>query len=273
MTLTRLYAPAMASLLPCGGMTTKTQQNVVTQYEHMGVKLPHPSILSHVQVKGDVSVHLNAQQHSTKYSSIQSNGKQIASCRCHSMIPLPPMPVIDNTHCQTTKHSATIFPPVPPQSTKSEGTTFPYKNPTGGRPITGPSDAHSSSPSDSPILDNPVGCMHSRSPAAVAPYVQSLLRQGNVTRAAYVTSLIYHERFMGRIANPQTSGLLADKTLRDAVSCRYCLSLGLLVLASKYVEDITYTNRAWADWGGVQLERLNRLEVGLLKVRCLTVLR
>ena len=54
--------------------------------------------------------------------------------------------------------------------------------------------------------------------------------------------------------------------LGGLLGCQHCLSLGLLVLALKYSEDFTYTNRTWADWGGVSLNHLNGLEVRLLEV-------
>eukprot|EP01134_Creolimax_fragrantissima_P005943 CFRG5943T1 len=89
----------------------------------------------------------------------------------------------------------------------------------------------------------------------ISQFAKHLLHRADLSRSVYIVALIYYRRTVGKI---QSYG--------ESKNCRKCLILGCIVLACKYVEDLTYLNKAWAYWGDVTISHLNAVEHWILQV-------
>lgn len=58
----------------------------------------------------------------------------------------------------------------------------------------------------------------------------------------------------------------SDMPMNDSVACLYRLMVAAVVVANKFCEDQTYTNKAWTSVASIPLEDLNLLEIRLVSV-------
>ncbi|KAH9927419.1 cyclin-domain-containing protein [Epithele typhae] len=88
---------------------------------------------------------------------------------------------------------------------------------------------------------------------SVAPpfvrFVQKVLETTQVSQSVIVLSLNYIYRLKAR--NPFTSGQAGSE---------YRVAIAALMLANKFVDDNTYTNKTWSEVSGIELSEINRME-------------
>ncbi|KAI0719065.1 cyclin-domain-containing protein [Cerioporus squamosus] len=88
---------------------------------------------------------------------------------------------------------------------------------------------------------------------SVAPafvrFMQKVLETTQVSQSVIVLSLHYIYRLKGR--NPYTSGQAGSE---------YRVAIAALMLANKFVDDNTYTNKTWSEVSGIDLTEVNRME-------------
>ncbi|PIL30837.1 hypothetical protein GSI_07005 [Ganoderma sinense ZZ0214-1] len=86
------------------------------------------------------------------------------------------------------------------------------------------------------------------SPAFVR-FMQKVLETTQVSHSVIVLSLHYICRLKAR--NPFTSGQAGSE---------YRVAIAALMLANKFVDDNTYTNKTWSEVSGIELGEVNRME-------------
>ncbi|KAH9850617.1 cyclin-domain-containing protein [Lenzites betulinus] len=86
------------------------------------------------------------------------------------------------------------------------------------------------------------------SPAFVR-FMQKVLETTQVSQSVIVLSLRYIYRLKAR--NPYTSGMAGSE---------YRVAIAALMLANKFVDDNTYTNKTWSEVSGIELSEVNRME-------------
>ncbi|KAI0666197.1 cyclin-domain-containing protein [Trametes maxima] len=86
------------------------------------------------------------------------------------------------------------------------------------------------------------------SPAFVR-FMQKVLETTQVSQSVIVLSLRYIYRLKAR--NPFTSGQAGSE---------YRVAIAALMLANKFVDDNTYTNKTWSEVSGIELSEVNRME-------------
>ncbi|KAI0638916.1 cyclin-domain-containing protein [Trametes polyzona] len=86
------------------------------------------------------------------------------------------------------------------------------------------------------------------SPAFVR-FMQKVLETTQVSQSVIVLSLRYIYRLKAR--NPYTSGQAGSE---------YRVAIAALMLANKFVDDNTYTNKTWSEVSGIELSEVNRME-------------
>ncbi|KAI1789165.1 cyclin-domain-containing protein [Ganoderma leucocontextum] len=86
------------------------------------------------------------------------------------------------------------------------------------------------------------------SPAFVR-FMQKVLETTQVSHSVIVLSLHYICRLKAR--NPFTSGQAGSE---------YRVAIAALMLANKFVDDNTYTNKTWSEVSGIELGQVNRME-------------
>ncbi|KAF7794696.1 hypothetical protein EIP86_005834 [Pleurotus ostreatoroseus] len=88
---------------------------------------------------------------------------------------------------------------------------------------------------------------------AVAPefvrFMQKVLETTQVSQSVIVLSLQYIYRLKER--NRSTNGHAGSE---------YRVAIAALMMANKFVDDNTYTNKTWSDVSGIALEEINRME-------------
>ncbi|KAH8101407.1 cyclin-domain-containing protein [Cristinia sonorae] len=88
---------------------------------------------------------------------------------------------------------------------------------------------------------------------AVSPsftrFMQKVLETTQVSQSVIVLSLHYIYRL--KMRNGFTNGQAGSE---------YRVAIGALVLANKFVDDNTYTNKTWSEVSGIELAELNRME-------------
>ncbi|KAI0358891.1 hypothetical protein OH77DRAFT_1420377 [Trametes cingulata] len=86
------------------------------------------------------------------------------------------------------------------------------------------------------------------SPAFVR-FMQKVLETTQVSQSVIVLSLRYIYRLKAR--NPYTTGQAGSE---------YRVAIAALMLANKFVDDNTYTNKTWSEVSGIELSEVNRME-------------
>ncbi|KAI0662354.1 cyclin-domain-containing protein [Cubamyces menziesii] len=86
------------------------------------------------------------------------------------------------------------------------------------------------------------------SPAFVR-FMQKVLETTQVSQSVIVLSLRYIYRLKAR--NPFTTGQAGSE---------YRVAIAALMLANKFVDDNTYTNKTWSEVSGIELSEVNRME-------------
>ncbi|KAI8983309.1 cyclin-domain-containing protein [Trametes punicea] len=86
------------------------------------------------------------------------------------------------------------------------------------------------------------------SPAFVR-FMQKVLETTQVSQSVIVLSLRYIYRLKAR--NPFTTGQAGSE---------YRVAIAALMLANKFVDDNTYTNKTWSEVSGIDLSEVNRME-------------
>jgi len=90
-------------------------------------------------------------------------------------------------------------------------------------------------------------------PLSLRATFDEIVKATQIPLSAVVAALIYAERV---------------SSLHE-MNCGHCLFVGCMLLASKFVQDVTFNNKFWADISHFSLPFLNSLEVFLLQIlRC-----
>ncbi|KAH9947355.1 cyclin-domain-containing protein [Amylocystis lapponica] len=80
-------------------------------------------------------------------------------------------------------------------------------------------------------------------------FMQKVLETTQVSQSVIVLSLHYIYRMKAR--NPFTSGQSGSE---------YRVAVAALMMANKFVDDNTYTNKTWSEVSGIELDEINRME-------------
>ncbi|CDO70961.1 hypothetical protein BN946_scf184829.g70 [Trametes cinnabarina] len=80
-------------------------------------------------------------------------------------------------------------------------------------------------------------------------FMQKVLETTQVSQSVIVLSLRYIYRLKAR--NPFTTGQAGSE---------YRVAIAALMLANKFVDDNTYTNKTWSEVSGIELSEVNRME-------------
>ncbi|KIM52134.1 hypothetical protein SCLCIDRAFT_1223999 [Scleroderma citrinum Foug A] len=105
------------------------------------------------------------------------------------------------------------------------------------------------SPPYSPSVPSQTSALQLAPSAAFVQFVQKLLETTQVSQSVIVLSLHYIWRLKER--NRFTTGLQGSE-FRIAVSA--------LMMANKFLDDNTYTNKTWSEVSGIELTEINRME-------------
>ncbi|THH31557.1 hypothetical protein EUX98_g2615 [Antrodiella citrinella] len=84
---------------------------------------------------------------------------------------------------------------------------------------------------------------------AFTRFMQKVLETTQVSQSVIVLSLHYIYRL--KMRNGFTNGQAGSE---------YRVAIGALILANKFVDDNTYTNKTWSEVSGIELTELNRME-------------
>ncbi|KAI0757467.1 cyclin-domain-containing protein [Daedaleopsis nitida] len=109
--------------------------------------------------------------------------------------------------------------------------------------------ASSYHPSFSPHSNSATAKLQFSVSPAFTRFMQKVLETTQVSQSVIVLSLHYIYRLKGR--NPYTSGQAGSE---------YRVAIAALMLANKFVDDNTYTNKTWSEVSGIELSQVNRME-------------
>jgi len=87
---------------------------------------------------------------------------------------------------------------------------------------------------------------------SVRDYLGRIVQYSNASPCCYAIGLIWMERLKNK-----GDALLTTKTYQRTV-------LGVIMLACKYLDDFYYSNKHWAQIGGIPTKELNEIEINLL---------
>ncbi|KAI0761633.1 cyclin-domain-containing protein [Trametes elegans] len=109
---------------------------------------------------------------------------------------------------------------------------------------------HSSQhPSFSPNSNSSTALLQFTVSPAFVRFMQKVLETTQVSQSVIVLSLQYIYRLKAR--NPFTTGQAGSE---------YRVAIAALMLANKFVDDNTYTNKTWSEVSGIELTEVNRME-------------
>ncbi|KAI0825286.1 cyclin-domain-containing protein [Trametes gibbosa] len=104
-------------------------------------------------------------------------------------------------------------------------------------------------PSFSPNSNSSTATLQFTVSPAFVRFMQKVLETTQVSQSVIVLSLRYIYRLKAR--NPYTSGQAGSE---------YRVAIAALMLANKFVDDNTYTNKTWSEVSGIELSEVNRME-------------
>ncbi|KAF9231602.1 cyclin-domain-containing protein [Melanogaster broomeanus] len=105
------------------------------------------------------------------------------------------------------------------------------------------------SPPHSPEIPAPSSTLQFNPSATFVQFMQKLLETTQVSQSVIVLSLHYIWRLKER--NRFTAGLPGSE---------FRISVAALMMANKFLDDNTYTNKTWSEVSGIDLSEINRME-------------
>eukprot|EP00123_Amoebidium_parasiticum_P012260 comp21229_c0_seq1/m.28893 comp21229_c0_seq1/g.28893 ORF comp21229_c0_seq1/g.28893 comp21229_c0_seq1/m.28893 type:complete len:239 (-) comp21229_c0_seq1:515-1231(-) len=98
-------------------------------------------------------------------------------------------------------------------------------------------------------------------------FVQRVMVKAGMTKGKFLVGLIYAHRTNEAAESAKANHNTPCSNVHlDLPECPHCMFLTTCVLAQKYMDDVTHTNRWWAQTGGVSLRTLNRMERDVLSI-------
>ncbi|KAL4069089.1 cyclin-domain-containing protein [Scleroderma citrinum] len=105
------------------------------------------------------------------------------------------------------------------------------------------------SPPYSPEIPAPTSALQLAPSSAFVQFMQKLLETTQVSQSVIVLSLHYIWRLKER--NRLTTGLQGSE---------FRIAVAALMMANKFLDDNTYTNKTWSEVSGIELAEINRME-------------
>ncbi|KAI9314797.1 cyclin-domain-containing protein, partial [Dichotomocladium elegans] len=95
-------------------------------------------------------------------------------------------------------------------------------------------------------------------------FVQEILKRSKATYLTLQLSLFYLFRVKGRVHERLQSHHAKKDRTQDIILCGRRMFLASLMVASKYLQDKNYRNKAWAKIAGLDIAEINAAEMAFL---------
>mmetsp|Transcript_55738 Transcript_55738/g.147244 ORF Transcript_55738/g.147244 Transcript_55738/m.147244 type:complete len:176 (-) Transcript_55738:116-643(-) len=93
----------------------------------------------------------------------------------------------------------------------------------------------------------------SKSPISPSAYIKRIVKYGGLSPCCFVVGLIYLER----LKRQEPTVCLTSNSFQRLI-------LVAVMLAAKYLDDFYYSNKRWAEIGGISTREINMLELEFL---------